>query len=66
VGADRKSRAWCPLDQARARDEAARLDPAAGLVVVSDSGDNPTGGGVGDTPAMLGALLRAGESKTAT
>ena len=29
-------------------------------VVISDSGDNPTAGGVGDVPAMLEVLLRLG------
>ena len=49
----------------RARDEVAKAaavghSPAEALVVISDSGDNPTGGGVGDTPSMLQALLEAG------
>ncbi len=31
-------------------------------VILAESGDNPTGGGVGDRGDMLGALLRAGAS----
>lgn len=31
------------------------------LVIVSDSGDNPTGGGAGDVPFMLEALLSHGQ-----
>ena len=30
------------------------------MVILSDSGDNPTGGGVGDTPSMLRVLVEAG------
>lgn len=39
---------WC-IAQALARDE--------GPVVISDSGDNPTAGGVGDVPYFVGRLL---------
>lgn len=35
----------------------AALDAAARPVVVSDSGDNPTAGGVGDVPYTLGRLI---------
>jgi microcystin degradation protein MlrC len=43
-----------------AKAQAAGLSPADALVIISDSGDNPTGGGVGDTPSMLATLLEAG------
>ena len=49
----------------RAQEEVAKAKEAGlsakeGLVIISDSGDNPTGGGVGDTPSMLATLLEAG------
>jgi microcystin degradation protein MlrC len=33
------------------------LEHEAGPIVISDSGDNPTAGGVGDTPLFVGRLL---------
>jgi microcystin degradation protein MlrC len=33
------------------------LEHEAGPIVISDSGDNPTAGGVGDTPTFVGRLL---------
>lgn len=42
------------------RAKEAGLSPEERLVVISDSGDNPTGGGVGDTPSMLESLLSSG------
>ncbi len=42
------------------RAKEAGLSPKEGLVIISDSGDNPTGGGVGDTPSMLETLLSSG------
>jgi microcystin degradation protein MlrC len=49
----------------RTKEEVAKAKEAGmsakeGLVIISDSGDNPTGGGVGDTPSMLAVLLEAG------
>ena len=43
-----------------AKAKEAGLSAEESLVIISDSGDNPTGGGVGDTPSMLGTLLEAG------
>jgi microcystin degradation protein MlrC len=36
------------------------LAATSGLVILADSGDNPTGGGVGDRADLLAALLAAG------
>jgi microcystin degradation protein MlrC len=43
-------------------DEAVRwaLNQSVQPVIISDSGDNPTAGGAGDTPIVLEALLKAG------
>lgn len=46
-----------PLDQCIAE---ALLPDHPGPVILADSGDNPTGGGVGDRPDVLKALLGAG------
>lgn len=40
------------------------LAAATRPVVLAESGDNPTGGGVGDRPGLLRALIEAGASET--
>jgi microcystin degradation protein MlrC len=53
-----------PPAEAVARALAGPARPGAGPVILADSGDNPTGGGVGDRADLLAALIDAGARET--
>lgn len=63
---------WAVREQFRFGVTAGTVDECIGLalqettypVVISDSGDNPTAGGAGDIPFVLGRLLALGADAT--
>lgn len=67
IWADRRRTTVQPLDLAAGidaiRDALAR--PGEGIVLVADCADNPGGGGLEDSVALLGALVTAGFDKVA-